>query len=97
MGRLNTVSIAPRPGKRPLARRYPSAMPKTATTIVASKAACRETDSGPQTHGGMPSTFSHECGTSPVTLARCSPVPPAQALGHAGRSTTRVPVTRPSL
>ncbi len=60
IGKLNTVSIAPRPGKRPLARRYPRATPRTATTIVASKAACSETDNGFQTQGGMPSPFSHE-------------------------------------
>ncbi len=44
-------------------------MPTTATTIVASKAARSETDSGFQTQGGMPRLFSHECGTSPVTLS----------------------------
>ncbi len=77
MGRLKTVSMAPRPGKRPLASKNPSALPVMATTIVASKAACRETDRGLQTHGGMPSVFSHERGTSPVTRARRSPVRPA--------------------
>ena len=47
--------MASRPGKRPFARRNPSALPTRATTIVASKAACRETDSGLQTQGGIPS------------------------------------------
>ena len=57
-------------------------MPKTATTIVASKAARSEIDNGFQTQGGMSSLFSHECGTSPVTLTRFSPVPPALGSGR---------------
>jgi hypothetical protein len=49
-------------------------MPTTATTIVASKAARRETDSGFQTQGGTPSQFNHECGTSAVMPKHHSPV-----------------------
>ena len=72
-------------------------MPKTATTIVASKAARSETDSGFQTQGGMPSLFSHECGTSPVTLTPSLSGGPLRGSGRSVRSTTRLPVTRPLL
>ena len=67
-----------------------------ATAIVASKAERSDTDSGFQTQGGMPRLASHECGTSPVTPARYSPVLPAEGAGRTVRSTARLPVTSPS-
>jgi hypothetical protein len=60
IGKLNTVSIAPRPGNRPFAKTYPRAMPKIATTTVASKAAWSEIDNGFQIQGGIPNQFNHE-------------------------------------
>src|SRR6202522_4533082 len=80
MGRLKKVSSAPRPGNRPLARTYPRAIPKMATTTVASKAACKEIASGFQTQGGMWSQFNHECGTSAVTITRRSLLRSAEVL-----------------
>ena len=60
-----------------------------ATTTVASKAARSEMESGFQTQGGMPSAFSHECGISPFTSARC-PLGVRRRFGASGRSTDRV-------